>query len=190
MSTQQARGNLRVRRVFGTLYAVLLLVLFPSSGALASNSLSYHWPQNPGGGYSRWVNYVDQTNAAVYGNLFDHVAALYYYADNRVYPYEVSSSSARDIDAYSGLYYASWYGLMTPTYSGSHLSYATVQLDEADGLTSSQNHSLICQELGHALGLDHQTATDSCMYPTDAYWPEDFNTHDTSTLWGLYGHTD
>jgi hypothetical protein len=45
--------------------------------------------------------------------------------------------------------------------------------------------SLACQEVGHSVGLDHSTLTDSCMQQT-AGTANDFDAHDRSHINGYY----
>jgi len=183
------RRSLRTLSVLAVLLSLSVLTM--SGIALADNRWPLHWKQNPGGGYDRWVPYVDQTNPSIYGSYWDHVASHYYYADDHIYPYEACSGCGGNIVGKSYYYNASWWGLtQVLSDDGTHQFAVDVHLDEADSLTGSQIHSLICHELGHAVGLAHRSLPDwSCLRSGDV-WPEDFDAHDTSTLWNYYYHTD
>lgn len=173
------------------IFAGVLIFSIGAQDADASNLWSWHWKKNSSGGYERWITYRDYTSSTVYTSSIgvNHNMAHYYYADNYVKPYRITSGTPQ-INFYSSKYSMSWYGLTTASStSGSHFVSVMVQFDESDSLTSSRKHSLICHEGGHSLGLDHQTSTTSCMYPNSAYWPEDANSHDHSTLKSAYNHT-
>ena len=74
-----------------------------------------------------------------------------------------------------------------------HITKGEVQLNTrllADYGADAADH-VLCQELGHVLGLDHQRDSDSCMDDTatlgSAMTP---NGHDTEQLGLIYNHTD
>lgn len=172
-----------------TLFAFVFL--FADTPVNASNAWgSWHWAQNPGGGLERWIAYHDHTDSTVYPSSIgvNHNAAIYYNADNYVKPYRIDGGSPK-INFYSDTYNdPSWYGITTIlSYSGSHMLDVEVKLDESDSLSDSQKHSLICQEAGHALSLDHQGG-ESCM--NDNAWYEDADSHDHATIKSTHNHTD
>ena len=59
-------------------------------------------------------------------------------------------------------------GLTTYTYNSTthHFGTITVQLNDSCNLTAAQHRTATCHELGHALGLNHNRSTDSCLYAT------------------------
>lgn len=154
---------------------------------------TYHWPQNSGGGLTRWVAYHDHTDANVFGTWFRHTMTHYYDANNRWKPYRVSESTAASMAGYSDSYGLGWPGLTVITQlSGSHMITVEIFFEEigASGLTDNQKHHLMCQEDGHAGGLDHRSTAVSCMYQNIGPGIPDFDSHDTTTLYGAYGHSD
>jgi hypothetical protein len=165
----------------------------PSPANATNQWASWHWPQNPGGGYPRWVPYHDHTNASVFpsGIGFNHNAAHYYSANNNWYPYQVCNTCYNRIDGLSGQYYAIWYGITEIiSYSGNHFDFVQIRFDEIDPpSTDNGKHAVFCHEIGHSGGLDHRASgSGSCMV-TDAFQP-DFDSHDTSLIYNIHNHTD
>lgn len=72
--------------------------------------------------------------------------------------------------------------------SSQHVTYATVTVRLASGITAAQKSSVICQEVSHVLGLDHNPSTGSCMYQqVIAAAPQFYDLHDDETMRGFYG---
>jgi hypothetical protein len=92
-----------------------------------------------------------------------------------------------------------WLGLASIWLSGSHITQATVKLNDTYFNTSTYNtpawrRSVTCQEVGHTFGLDHQSEdpnvnTNSCMdyYRIPNLSP---NQHDYDELALIYSHLD
>ena len=53
-------------------------------------------------------------------------------------------------------------------------------------LNHPSNPPLGCQEVGHAVGLDHSTSTGSCMYQLSTSAASDFDAHDKGHINGQY----
>jgi hypothetical protein len=80
--------------------------------------------------------------------------------------------------------------------SAGHIVKGTAKMNDsyASYWTFEEMNHVVCQEVGHVLGLDH-TSTDgssqgTCMdysSSSDSQWP---NSHDYEELFSLYGHTD
>ena len=70
----------------------------------------------------------------------------------------------------------------------SYIESATVILNQGSmsNYTAGQRQNVLCHEVGHALGLDHQNDLTSCMYPTTAGAPTP-NAHDYEELELIYG---
>lgn len=95
-----------------------------------------------------------------------------------------------------------WLGIAQISISGSHILAGTVKLNDtyfntAHYNTTAWRNLVMCQEVGHTLGLDHQDETfdntnlDTCMDYTNL--PESNqhpNQHDYDELVTIYGHTD
>lgn len=194
MPRRPARG-LRTL-VLAALVGSVLVLLTVVSGRPASayHALPFHWQQNPGGGYPRWVPYHDHTNAAIYSDVFNHTFALYYNANNNWYPYQVCNTCNNKIDGLSAYYNdPGFIGAAEITYTGSHIDYVTIKFDDADlqGRTYSEQHAVSCQEQGHAGGLDHRSESTTCLRDGSYGWPPpDFDQHDTDTIFSIHDHID
>ena len=72
-----------------------------------------------------------------------------------------------------------------------HFTYAWVDLDNANSYTWRKRVHVLCQEIGHTLGLDHRTGAGTCMnarYNDVASMHPD--AHDYAELEGIYAHVD
>lgn len=96
-----------------------------------------------------------------------------------------------------------WLGIASISIaSGNHISSGTVKQNDTYFNTSSYNtpawrNMVMCQEVGHTLGLDHQDEAfdnpnlGSCMdYTNNPSTNQHPNTHDYDMLLSIYGHTD
>lgn len=98
-----------------------------------------------------------------------------------------------------------WLGIAQIWLSGSHITQGVVKLNDTYFNMARYNKSewrnlVLCQELGHTLGLDHQDENNSnvnlgtCMdYTSNPFGPpnnEHPNGHDYEELVAIYGHTD
>lgn len=101
--------------------------------------------------------------------------------------------------------YNGWLGLAQIWISGGHITQAVTKLNDSYFNTAKYNtdgwrHLVMCQEIGHTFGLDHQDEDFSngnlgtCMDYTsnpDAYPPNWFpNNHDYWQLDQIYAHSD
>lgn len=82
-----------------------------------------------------------------------------------------------------------WVGTTNITYDRStlHITAASIRLNNSYSTTDVQRRHTICQEEGHALGLNHQYASDSCMND-NTFAPLRPNAHDYSIIRSLYNH--
>lgn len=95
-----------------------------------------------------------------------------------------------------------WLGVASIWVSGNHITQGTVKLNDTYFNTATYNTSawrnmVMCQEVGHTLGLDHQdTIFDNpnlgtCMdYTNDPSTNQHPNTHDYEQLVAIYSHLD
>ncbi len=94
-----------------------------------------------------------------------------------------------------------WLGLASVWASGSHVTQATVKLNDSYFNTPSYNtdawrNSVMCQEVGHTLGLTHNdedfnTVICTCMdYANDPSLNQQPNHHDFEQLAKIYTHFD
>lgn len=98
-----------------------------------------------------------------------------------------------------------WLGIAQIWASGTHITQGTVKLNDTYFATAAYNkaewrNQVMCQEVGHTLGLDHQdenfynTNLGTCMdYTADPLGPPDNqhpNKHDYDELVAIYSHLD
>jgi hypothetical protein len=95
-----------------------------------------------------------------------------------------------------------WLGLAQIWVSGSHITKGTVKVNDTYFNTATYNTTawrnlVMCQEVGHTFGLDHQDENFSnpnlgtCMdYTSDPSTNQHPNTHDYDELDLIYAHTD
>lgn len=96
----------------------------------------------------------------------------------------------------------SWLGVASIYYSGSHITAGTVKVNDTHFNTPTYNtvawrNLVMCQEIGHTLGLDHQDENFSnanlgtCMdYTNNPSTNQHPDTHDYSQLASMYSHLD
>lgn len=90
-----------------------------------------------------------------------------------------------------------WLGLAQIWLSGSHITQGAVKLNDSylsSGYTQTNKQHVICQEIGHTFGLDHQDESgadlNTCMdYSSNLDNPSP-NTHDYEQLSTIYAHLD
>ena len=95
-----------------------------------------------------------------------------------------------------------WLGIAQIWISGDHITQGLVKMNDSYFNTSTYNSPewrrfVMCQEIGHTLGLDHQdedfnnTPLGSCMdYTNDPILNQHPNTHDYEELEIIYEHLD
>jgi hypothetical protein len=95
-----------------------------------------------------------------------------------------------------------WLGIAQVWVSGRHITQGSVKMNDTYFSTPSYNTSawrqfVVCQEVGHVFGLDHQdedfdnAPLGTCMdYTSDPEPNQHPNAHDYAELESLYGHTD
>lgn len=95
-----------------------------------------------------------------------------------------------------------WLGIASISANGGHITQGTVKLNDtymnrAQYNTPAWRNLVMCQEVGHTLGLDHQddnfdnTPLGTCMdYSSDPAPNQHPDAHDFSELQTIYGHTD
>ncbi len=95
-----------------------------------------------------------------------------------------------------------WLGLASINISGSHITQGTVKLNDTYFAMAQYNNPaerevVMCQEVGHTLGLDHQDENfnnpdlGTCMdYSNNPVPNQHPNQHDYDMLVSIYSHTD
>ena len=93
-----------------------------------------------------------------------------------------------------------WLGIAQIWVSGGHITQGVVKVNDSYFNTSTYNkpnakRHVLCQEVGHTLGLDHQrsTTSQSCMDDQNGLFESAFaspNQHDYDQLATIYAHLD
>jgi hypothetical protein len=90
-----------------------------------------------------------------------------------------------------------WLGLAQIWVRGSHITQGTAKMNDsylASGYTETNRQHVICQEIGHDWGLDHQDESgadlNTCMDYDDALGNAHPNAHDYTQLETIYAHLD
>jgi hypothetical protein len=90
-----------------------------------------------------------------------------------------------------------WLGLAQIWVRGSHITQGTAKMNDsymATGYTETNRQHVICQEIGHDWGLDHQDESgadlNTCMDYDDALGNAHPNAHDYEQLGIIYAHLD
>ncbi|WP_187284642.1 matrixin family metalloprotease [Streptomyces sp. uw30] len=91
------------------------------------------------------------------------------------------------VHVYSGSYGTDWYGVTEASSSGGYFvdGSVTVKLnDQVTPNTYAARRSVACHEMGHALGLDHNGSTNSCLSVPE--FPQHPSSDDFAVLNQLY----
>ncbi|MDL1894652.1 hypothetical protein FBQ82_00120 [Anaerolineae bacterium CFX7] len=90
-----------------------------------------------------------------------------------------------------------WLGLAQIWAKGSHITQGTAKMNDSylsSGYTETNRQHVICQEIGHDWGLDHQDESgadlNTCMDYDDNLSNPDPNQHDYQQLETIYAHLD
>lgn len=88
-----------------------------------------------------------------------------------------------------------WSGLASINLdSRGHISQGTAKMNDSYSFTSNARYHVMCQEIGHVLGLDHTstngTSQNTCMDYSQSASSIAPNSHDYAELTSLYGHLD
>jgi len=174
-----------------TIAVVALLTLV--AGASANHSWNgYHWPDN-----KLDLTVVDKTSSS----LFDVPSAVAEWRDLGTPIAPQMTSGKGDVDVAVKRMNANWLGVARISVdSAGHIQAGKVELNRLylNSLTFDEWDHVVCQELGHIWGLDHNfdgaeggspdnTCMNSSLYLGDYPAP---NSHDAEQLNAIYGHTD
>ena len=91
-----------------------------------------------------------------------------------------------------------WLGLASINISGSHITQGSSKMNDSyfagGGYTETNRQHVMCQEIGHTLGLDHQSTSgadlNTCMDYANALDNPNPNQHDYDELVSIYSHLD
>jgi len=190
-------------RLFGVIALVLMLAVASFPTAEASHSWNnYHWARtsNPftlkvgDNVNSTWDSYLNTTISDwSQSNVLDmtKVAGT---SNKRC------SAVAGTVQVCNGTYGQNgWLGLAQISLSGGHISQGTAKMNDtyfnmAQYNNSAERNHVMCQEVGHTLGLGH-TSEDGSSQGTCMDYSQDINSqhpnqHDYSMLSSIYSHLD
>jgi hypothetical protein len=190
--------------------AVLALVMLPSSAQASHSWGNYHWARtaNPftveldNNLTSAWTSYLSTASADWTSSSVLNTTIV-----NGSFGSKTSCSPATShVEVCNGTYGNNgWLGIASISVSGSHITSAYVKVNDtyfnqATYNTAPYRRLVMCQEVGHAFGLDHQDENQTnanlgtCMdYTRDPDGPpsnEHPNSHDYAQLQTIYSHTD
>ncbi len=189
--------------------ASLLIVGLPSMAAASHSWGGYHWARSTASFNlklgsdvsSAWGSYLSQASSdwSVSTVLDTTVVA------GSTKPRSCRPTAGRDEICNARYGNTGWLGVAQIWISGSHITQGTVKVNDTYFNTSTYNTAawrqmVICQEIGHTLGLDHQdtnfnnTNLGTCMdYTSNPLGPPDNrypNQHDYDELVTIYSHLD
>ena len=165
----------------------LFALLIPTSAVFASNAWSvYHW---------RSDNLTPTVTDRTKGSLYDVEAAIVEWSAGS------ASINPQFTDRNNGNIKVSeatsnfWLGLARVFLDADgHITKGEVKLNtfvlsSYPNAQAAADH-VLCQELGHILGLDHQDGPNSCMNGADLGSATSPDSHDEATLALIYNHLD
>jgi hypothetical protein len=199
--------RLRLRRSAFVALAAAALVGWAATPAQASHSWGgYHWARS---GEAHLTIYASVTSAWS-GNLSTANSDWNRspYLQNTVVSSDTGSSARRRCSMPSGAIrvcnYAygnnGWAGLASINLSGgNHISTGSAQMNDTyeSGSPAAERQGVMCQEVGHDFGLDHQDENfnnpnlGTCMDYTNSWGSNQHpNQHDYDQLASIYRHND
>ncbi|MBI2285764.1 hypothetical protein HYU82_02990 [Candidatus Saccharibacteria bacterium] len=195
------------KALFFGLSAILTMLVFAPMPALANHSWGgYHWARtaNPfnlklgDNVLPSWDSYLTTTSSD-----WSQSAVL----DTTIVPGSTTARKCRPaqgrVEVCNNKYgFNGWLGVATVWINGSHIYQGTVKVNDsyfnnATYNTPAWRNMVMCQEVGHTLGLDHQDTDFSnaplgtCMdYTADPAANQHPNQHDYDQLAEIYAHLD
>jgi hypothetical protein len=182
---------------------ILALAAFPASVDASHSWGSYHWARssNP-----KTISVIDSMTTSWDDNL--NIANSDWNASSVLNVVRESGSTTnstrRNCRPVAGKVrscnynygYTGWLGVAQIWASGNHITQGTAKMN--DSYLASYNETakqhVICQEIGHVWGLDHQDESgadlNTCMDYADALDNPHPNAHDYAQLESIYSHLD
>ncbi len=183
---------------------ILALVAFPGSANANHSWGNYHWARTSNPFTIKVVNSMttdwdDNLNTAVSDWNASSVMNVVQEAGNddaqtrqRCRPVKGKVRSCNYTYGTNG-----WLGLAQIWVRGSHITQGTAKMNDsylASGYTETNRQHVICQEIGHDWGLDHQDESgadlNTCMDYDDNLGNPGPNAHDYEQLETIYAHLD
>jgi hypothetical protein len=188
----------RITRASVAAGTTILGVAVPASVAGASHGLPYHWDRNtPIVTAKAQVYYEDHTGSRWHVNA--ETVQWYNYVNAYVLPFYTSAtgcnhSTLHCVPVYEYNDNDGFYGYTTYTVgANNHINQnsMTVKFNDNPSTTQAQRDSIVCHELGHGLGPlgeSYAQPVTSCMTNLPGYFPLTPDSHDVSTIAGVYNH--
>ncbi len=198
------------RRLFAIGLVLALVAAFPAAATANHSWGSYHWARTA----SPFALKVGDNVTGAWDSYLD-TSVSEWSASAVLNPTKVAGGSSRvkQCRATSGRVEVcnakygnnGWLGVASIWAQGDHITQGTVKLNDTYFATPSYNtpewrNMVMCQEIGHTFGLDHQDENfgnanlGTCMdYTSDPDGPpsnEHPNSHDFAQLVTIYGHLD
>ena len=189
------------RRFLGALAAATIVAGVTASVAAASHSWgNYHWARtaNP------FTLQLGDNVSSSWDSLLARASSDWSRSnvlDTVVVPGQARGKcrpTSGRVEVCSGNYgFNGWLGLARIWLSGSHITQGTTQMNDSylsSGYTTTNKQHVICQEVGHTFGLDHQDESgadlNTCMDYSNALDNPSPNQHDYDQLATIYAHLD
>lgn len=191
---------------FLMLVLIVALAAFPSASASASHSWgNYHWARtsNPftikviDSMTSSWDDNLDVAisdwNASSVMNVAEEAGDSSQNTRRRCRPVVGKVRSCNYTYGNNG-----WLGLAQIWANGNHITQGTAKMNDTylagSSYSETNRQHVICQEIGHDWGLDHQDESgadlNTCMDYDDALGNANPNQHDYAQLETIYAHLD
>lgn len=198
-----------MRPLRATGFCIAALLLFGAAPAVADHSWStYHWPNASGTLEVKLGDSVGQSATTDWDALLAAVAGDWSASAvvdtpivpglNATNPKRCKPDAGR-IEACNAAYgWNGWLGLAQIWVSGSHIEKAVAKVNDTYldhpfyASSTPGKRQVLCQEVGHTLGLDHQHGV-SCMNDENDLVADPYpvpNAHDYDQLALIYDHTD
>lgn len=177
----------RTRFGLTALFAATVLVS-SAVPANASHSLGAHW--NRVNTAIAQVYYIDHTGAAwpvnssvVQWNQTSRLGVYYRTPSQGCPGSNVGCVHVYEVNTTQNYYGSTSYSVN----SAGHFTFAQINLNNHWSLSAVGHRHTACQEIGHAFGLAHQYASNTCMNDNrlDTQYP---NTHDYDQIRAIYNH--
>ena len=199
------KARMNAVKVLLVVAALVAVFTFPTGSGADNSWGNYHWARtsNP-----FTLKVIDSNTTDWDDNLND---ALSDWSRSSVLDlaYEAGSSALKDrkrcaattgkVRSCNAAYgFNQWLGLATIYLSGSHITRGTAKMNDSyfnlSGYDETARQHVMCQEIGHTFGLDHQDESgadlNTCMDYSDELDNPSPNRHDYAQLEIIYEHLD
>jgi Metallo-peptidase family M12B Reprolysin-like len=188
------------RLLFGFAGVVALAALLPPVASANHSWGNYHWARtaNP------FTLPLGDNMSASWDPLLARASSDWSRSnvlDTRVVPGQAKGKcrpTAGRVEVCNGNYgFNGWLGLAQIWLSGNHITQAATKMNDSylsSGYSTTNKQHVICQEIGHTFGLDHQDESgadlNTCMDYSSALDNPSPNQHDYDQLATIYAHVD